>query len=318
MTVVLVTGAGGFVGRALCAQLARQGLTVRAARRTEHSLCAEAAQQVTIGEIGSTTEWGAALEGVDFVVHAAARTHVLRDSPAAAPLYAEVNAAGTAHLARAAARAGVRRFLFLSSIKVNGETTGQHKFRSNDVPAPADEYGRSKLAAEIALASAAAGTAMQAAVIRPPLVYGAGVRANFLRLLGWVDRGRPLPFGAISNARSLVSVWNLSDLLGTLLTTSRPVSGVWLVSDGEDLSTPDLILRLGRALGRPVHLPRVPPQLLRWGAALARRSAEIDRLCSSLQVDATPTRTALDWTPPLSVDAGLERTAAWYLREGRL
>jgi nucleoside-diphosphate-sugar epimerase len=316
VSLVLVTGANGFVGQPLCAELARRGYTVRAALRTARPPPLGAAQTVVTGDIGAATEWDRALEGVELIVHAAARTHVLRDSSAAAQQYAEINTRGTERLALAAVRAGVRRFVYLSSIKVNGEATTQRPYRCDDAPSPQDDYGRSKLQAEVALA-AAAGTTMQAAIVRPPLVYGPGVQANFLRLMQWVDRRRPLPFGAVHNARSLVSVFTLNDLLLKLLEHPGSVSGVWLVADGEDLATPDLIRRLGRALGREVRLPRVPRGLLLQCGRLWGRGAEVARLCNSLQIDDAPTRRALDWLAPLSVNEALERTAAWYIREQR-
>jgi nucleoside-diphosphate-sugar epimerase len=272
---------------------------------------------VVTGDIGALTEWRRALNGVEMVVHAAARTHVLHDAAANTHRYFEVNAQGTEQLARAAAAAGVRRFIYLSSVKVNGESTSEHPYRSDDPPRPQDDYGRSKLQAEISLAQAAKGTAMEVAIVRPPLIYGPGVRANFLRLMQWVDRRRPLPFGSIHNARSLVSVWTVNDLLLKLLAHPRSVSGVWLVADGEDLATPDLIRRIGRSLEREVRLLRVPRALLLLCGGLAGKGAELARLCGSLQVDAGPTRRAFDWSPPLSVDEALQRTAAWYVREHR-
>lgn len=316
MNTVLVTGAGGFLGQPLCAELVRHGHTVRAAVRTAQPAL-PGVQTIVTGDIGALTEWRRALEDVEMVVHAAARTHVLHDSAANAHRYFEINAQGTEQLARAAAAAGVRRFIYLSSIKVNGESTTERPYRSDDVPCPQDDYGRSKLQAEILLAQAAQGTAMETAIVRPPLIYGPGVRANFLRLMHWVDRRRPLPFGAIHNARSLVSVWTVNDLLLKLLRHPRCVTGVWLVADGEDLATPDLIRRIGRSLEREVRLLRVPRALLLLGGSLAGKRADLARLCGSLQVDAAPTRRALAWAPPLSLDEALQRTAAWYVREYR-
>jgi len=258
------------------------------------------------------TEWRPALADVDLVVHGAARTHVPRDAPQKRALYEAVNAHGTRHLAQAAARAGVRRFVYLSSIKVNGEATSQRPYQASDLPDPRDDYGKSKLQGETYLMQAAAGTGMEAAIVRPPLVYGPGVRANFLRLMRWVDSQWPLPLGAIHNQRSLVSVWNLCDLIETLLANRRPAAGMWLVSDGEDLSTPDLIRRLGRAMQRTVRLVAVPVPLLQVCAAIAGRRAEAARLCGSLRVSITATREALGWSPPVLMDEALMRTAAWY------
>lgn len=312
MPRVLVTGATGLVGRALCPRLAEAGYRLRAALRTDRDLPSCIAERVVVGDISLVNEWRPALADVDLVVHAAARTHVLHDTPQNRALWETVNAQATRQLAHAAARAGVRRFVYLSSIKVNGEATAQRPYQASDRPDPRDDYGRSKLQGETYLMQAAAGTGMQAAIVRPPLVYGPGVRANFLRLMRWVDRQWPLPLGAIHNQRSLVGVWNLCDLIETLLANPRPASGVWLVSDGEDLSTPDLIRRLGRALQRAVRLVAVPVPLLQVCAAIAGRRAEAERLCNSLTVSLTATREALGWAPPVSTDEALMRTAAWY------
>jgi nucleoside-diphosphate-sugar epimerase len=312
MPRVLVTGATGLVGRALCPRLAEAGYRLRAALRTDRDLPSCIAEKVVVGDISLVNEWRPALADVDLVVHAAARTHVLHDTPQNRALWERVNAQATRQLAHAAARAGVRRFVYLSSIKVNGEATAQRPYQASDRPDPRDDYGRSKLQGEIYLMQAAAGTGMQAAIVRPPLVYGPGVRANFLRLMRWVDRQWPLPLGAIHNQRSLVGVWNLCDLIETLLANPRPASGVWLVSDGEDLSTPDLIRRLGQALQRAVRLVAVPVPLLQVCAAIAGRRAEAERLCNSLTVSLTATREALGWAPPVSTDEALMRTAAWY------
>ena len=314
---VLVTGATGFVGTILCDVLAEAGCTVRAALRQERTPPRSVSESVVVGDIGAVTQWSAALRGVDAIIHTAARAHVLGDSPANADRYMESNARGTLRLAQAAARAGVSRFVLLSSIKVNGEGTTNRPYGAADAPAPQDAYGRSKLAAESGLAEVAAGSSMETVSVRPPLVYGSGVRANFLRLLSWVDRGRPLPFGAIDNRRSLISVWNLCDLL--LRVVQHPVAParICLVSDGEDVSTPDLVHRLGATMNRPVRLLPVPVALLRLGGLITGKSAEIARLCGSLVVDSGPTRRELSWSPPLTVNEGLQRTVAWYQESRR-
>jgi UDP-4-keto-D-QuiNAc 4-reductase len=313
MKRVLVTGATGLIGRALCPRLAESGYRVRAALRSPRPLPACIAEWTVVGSIGSATQWAPALEGVDLVVHAAARAHVAGDS-AERQQYAEVNANGTGRLARAAVAAGVRRFVYLSSIKVNGEGMAQRPYCADDVPNPRDEYARSKLEGEMQLRHAAPAGGMEVAIVRPPLVYGPGVRANFLRLMRWIDQSRPLPFGAIQNQRSLVNVWNLGELIVTLLALPRAVDGVWLVSDGVDVSTPDLVRRLGCALQRRVRLLPVPPGVLRVWGALAGRSAEMARLCGSLTVSTVATR-ALPWSPPVALDEALARTAAWYHAE---
>jgi len=317
MRRVLITGATGLVGRALCPRLAEAGYRLRAALRTDRDLPSCIGEKVVVGDISLVTEWRPALADVDSVVHAAARTHVPRETPQNRALYEAVNAHATRRLAHAAARAGVRRFVYLSSIKVNGEATSQRPYQASDLPDPRDDYGRSKLQGETCLVQAAARTDMEAAIVRPPLVYGPGVRANFLRLMRWVDSQWPLPLGAIRNQRSLVSVWNLCDLIETLLANPRPVAGVWLVSDGEDPSTPDLIRRLGRAMQRVVRLIAVPVPLLQVCATLAGRRAEAARVCGSLRVNITATREGLGWSPPVSMDEALMRTAAWYRAQCR-
>lgn len=312
---ILVTGATGFVGRALCDFLAQSGYDVRAAIRVDSPLAERIPERVVVGDIGPGTSWDAALQGVDCVVHLAARAHVLNDAAANAHLYFETNQHGTETLARAAARAGVRRFVFLSSIKVNGEESARGAYGAADYPHPQDAYGKSKWLAEQALRTVAEQSGMQAVIVRPPLIYGPGVRANFLRLMRWVDARRPMPFAAIENRRSLVSIWTLCDLLATLLEHTA-ASGTWMVSDGEDLSTPDLIRRLGVAMGRPVRLIAAPVGVLRALGGLLGKKAEIARLCGSLMVDITPTRVKLGWSPPVSVDEALQRTVAWYLSAG--
>jgi UDP-glucose 4-epimerase len=295
MRRVLITGATGLVGRALGPLLAEAGYRLRVALRTAADLPTGIAETVVVGDISAVTDWRPALADVDLVVHAAARAHIPHDNPKNRAVYDAVNAHGTRLLAHAAARAGVQRFVYLSSIKVPGETTTQRPYEASDLPDPRDDYGKSKLQGEGYLLQAAAGTGMQAVIVRPPLVYGPGVRANFLRLMRWVDSQWPLPLGAISNRRSLISVWNLCDLIETLLATQRPAAGVWLVSDGEDPSTPELVRRLGGAMQRRVRLVPVPVPLLRACATVVGRQAEAERLCGSLTVSITATCAALGW-----------------------
>jgi nucleoside-diphosphate-sugar epimerase len=317
MTRVLVTGATGFVGSVLSRELARAGYLVRAALHSERPVPAVIAEKLVTGDLAAGTDLPAALEGVEAVIHAAARTHVLRDAPDGAQRYLQVNTHATTRLAQAAAQAGVKRFIYLSSIKVNGEGSPR-AYTADDEPHPQDAYGISKWLGERGLWEAAAGTGMEAAIVRSPLVYGPGVRANFLRLLRWVDHERWLPFAEIRNQRSLVSVWNLCDLLIRLLEHPAGAGRTWMVSDGQDSSTPELVRRIARAMDRRARLLPVPALLLRLGAALLGRGADMRRLCGSLTVDIAPTQKLLGWSPPLAMDEGLARTVRWYRSAERL
>lgn len=313
MSRVLVTGANGFVGRFLCRTLAAAGVSVRGAMRATVAAAGELVEPCVVGEIGATTQWSRALEGVDAVVHLAARAHVLGDPAANAGAYFETNERGTWRLASEAARAGVRRFVYLSSVKVNGEESSGGPYTATDTPNPQDAYGSSKWAGERQLSQVAASDGMEAVIVRSPLVYGPGVRANFLRLLRLVDRQIPLPLGAIRNERSLVGVWTLCDLLSNVLVNPAAPARTWMVSDGEDLTTPELIRRIGHAMKRRVRLVPIPVGMLVLGAGLLGKKAEVTRLCGSLTVDIGPTRRQLGWSPPISVDEGIARTVEWYL-----
>lgn len=307
---MLVTGATGFVGRALCVALTEHGLRVRGAVRTACAASESMPEIAIVGEIGSLTDWTAALDGVQLVLHLAARVHRPHDTDDSA--YEEVNARGTSRLAIAAARAGVARLVYLSSIKVNGEASGSRPFSATDEPRPEDSYAVSKWRGELALAAASQGSSMTYAIVRAPLVYGPGVRANFLRLMRWVDRGAPLPFARVRNLRSLVSLWNLVDALIRIAEHPAAADRVWMVSDGMDLSTPDLIDALGLALGRPARLLPVPVPLLRLIGVLVGQRQELERLCNSLALDISPTCSLIGWRPTVTVDEGLARTVAWY------
>ncbi len=311
---VLVTGANGFVGNALCEALIASARRVRRAVRVARPGLSDA---VATGDIGPDTDWRPALEGVGSVVHLAARTHVLHETAADAQAeYRRINVEGTRRLAQMAAQAGVRRLVFMSSIKVNGEAT-ERPFTERDVPRPEDAYGRSKWETEQALAQVTAETGLEVAVLRPPLVYGPGVKGNFLRLMDVVARGTPLPLGSIENRRSLVYVGNLVDAIVKALDAPGAAGRTYLVSDGEDVSTPDLVRALAQALGvRPRLLP-CPPALLQFGAALAGKRAELARLTGSLQVDSAALRRELDWRPRCTLAQGLAETARWYYSPSR-
>lgn len=309
---VLITGASGFVGRALIATAAP--LQWRAAVR---SSCGAPlwADQVSVGDIAGQTDWSSALAGIDCVVHLAARVHVMNPTAHDRIEFERVNVLGTEHLARCAAELGIRRFVYLSSIKVNGELTVNRAFRADDPPQPQDDYARSKLEAEQRLTCIEADSAMSVAIVRSPLVYGPGVRANFLRLLALAHSGLPLPLGSIANARSMVSVWNLCDLICALLLHERPTTGVFLAADGEDVSTAELLRRLAHMMHRPARIFSMPILALRTLAAISGRSSELSRLCNSLTVDVSDTRRRLAWSPPVTLSAGLERTVQWYLQD---
>jgi UDP-glucose 4-epimerase len=312
MPRILVTGANGFVGSILCPMLAAQGHVVRAATRAGRPRPGGAGETVVVGDINGSTAWTGALGGLDMVIHLAARVHAVNEAAEDSGLCLETNAHGTRHLAEEAARQGVRRFIYLSTVKVNGEGNTQRPYSANDAPHPLDAYGSSKWRAEQFLAATAASTGMQAVIVRSPLVYGPGVRANFLRLLRSVDQERWLPLGAIRNRRSLVSVWNLCDLLIRLLDHPAAAGHAWMVSDGEDLSTPELVRRIARAMGRRARLLALPAPLLRLVGGLLGKQAEMRRLCGSLTVDITPTRAQLGWSPPVPVNEALARTVSWY------
>ena len=308
--IVLVTGADGFVGRALCETLAAAG---RRVRRAVRGLDAASSNAVAVGDIGPDTDWSAALDTVDCIVHLAARAHVLRETaPDALAVYRRINVAGTERLARAAAARRVRRLVYLSSVKVNGERTGPRPYTEDDAPRPEDSYGISKWEAEQVLARCAAETGLQVVVLRPPLVYGPGVKGNFLRLLRLVARGVPLPLGAIDNRRSFVYLGNLLDAIMQSLDAPRAAGRTYLAADTEDMSTPGLVRALASALGVKPRLLPFPLLPLKLAATLTGRGAEFARVAGSLQVDTSRIRRELDWRPRYTPAQGLAETARWY------
>lgn len=301
---VLVTGATGLVGRALCPALTAAGHEVLRAVRRDDGMPATLAT----GDLGPDCSWLTGAGSLDAIVHLAARVHQMKESPEDAErLHRLTNLEGTLALARAARARGVRRFVFMSTVKVNGEG-GARAYRGDDVPAPADAYARSKAAAEKALFELSRESGMEVVVIRPPLVHGPGVAGNLRSLLNCLRRGIPLPLASVDgNRRSLVGVDNLSSLIELCLHHPAAPGRVWMAGDGEDVSTAGLIRALARASQVTPRLWRCPVGLLRVAGMLSGRSATIARLCGDLMVDTGPTREQLGWVPPLSLLEGLQR-----------
>jgi UDP-glucose 4-epimerase len=317
--VILITGATGFIGQAVLKSLQTSSNFDKIAvsvRNTNRHWPNGIIPFVT-GDLTAQTDWSSALKDITVVLHIAARVHVMAEK-SSKPIdeYRKTNVEGTLNFARQAAAAGVRRFVFISSIKVNGESTSVGRsFSAGDPPAPLDPYGVSKMEAEQGLREIAAKTGMEVVIIRPPLVYGPGVKANFQAMMRWLSKGVPLPFGAINNQRSLVALDNLVDLIVTCIDHPAAANQTFLVSDGEDLSTTQLLRRMGQAMGKPARLIPVPPALLKAGAALVGKPELAQRLCGSLQVDISKTRELLGWNPPISVDEGLRRAAEGFRHE---
>jgi nucleoside-diphosphate-sugar epimerase len=303
---ILVTGANGFIGQRLCTSLQQRGFEVIPTVRV-----ATAINMIAVGNIGPHTRWHRALATCpQVVIHLAARIHPIKKERSESPgIWRVVNMEGTLNFARQAAAAGVKRFVFLSSIKVNGEgSLPRSPFRADDKPAPKDQYAISKHEAEQALQQVARETGMEVVIVRPPVVYGPGVKANFAAMTRWLARGLPLPFAAVTgNRRSLVALDNLVDLI--IVCAFHPAAGnqIFLVSDGQDLSTADLLKRMGIALGKPPRLIHLPTSVLKLGAIAANSPGVYQRLCGSLEVDISKTRDMLGWSPPVSVDEGLRR-----------
>lgn len=307
---ILVTGATGFIGQALCSYLVASGCSVRPAVRSSTVPGAAAA----VGDIGAAPDWTEAVAGIECVVHLAGWAHVAREGRDALAAARRVNVDGTRRLAEAAAAGGVRRLVFLSSVKVNGEATAALPFVESDPPRPQDAYGITKWEAEQALWRVAAGSPLEIVVVRAPLVYGPGVKGNFLRLADLITRGAPLPLASVRNRRSLLYVGNLLDAIAACLTSPQAAGKTYLVSDGEDVSTPALVQALGGVLGVSACLVPCPVTLLELAAAVFGRRADIGKLTGSLQVDISRIQNDLGWRAPWPFLDGLQETARWYLR----
>lgn len=309
MTKVLITGATGFVGGEVARRLNIDGVSVIAPVRNPSSCGLLPMEMPVIGNLDGETKWNTALRNVDIVVHCAARAHVTKDEfPDPLAEYRLVNVEGTLNLARQAVKAGIKRFVYISSIKVNGERTLKNSpFSADDACAPEDPYGISKMEAEKGLQDLSIETGLEVVIIRPPLVYGAGVKGNFARMAELVSKEVPLPLGSVDNRRTLVAIDNLVDLIITCIWHPKASNQVFMAGDGEDLSTTELLHRLSKAMGKRSRLLPIPPKLLMLGATLLGRRSIAQRLLGSLQVDISKARELLGWNPPVTVDEGLKR-----------
>lgn len=310
---VLITGANGFVGQALCPHLIDAKFTVRKALRRKLNHQEQEDCQI-VGDIDANTDWAQALDGIDSVVHLAARAHVMNEF-VSDPLseYRKVNVAGTANLAQQAARAKVRRFIFVSSIKVNGEKTEDRRFTESDEAAPQDAYGISKWEAEQSLLQIAKETGLEVVILRPPLIYGPAVKANFYQLINTIYRGLPLPLGKVRNQRSLLYVRTFADAIKACLTHPNASGKTFLVSDEKSLSTPDLITKLAGFLQCSPRLLNVPLAWMKIGGTMLGKAAVIDKLTSSLVIDDSKIRQELNWSSPYTIELGMQKTAEWFL-----
>ncbi len=309
---VLVTGATGFVGSGVVSRLAAEDIETLAVVRRDIDPMQGGVRDMLVADLTANTDWRQVLAGVKSVVHLAARVHVMHDT-AADPVTAfrAINVDGPLNLARQAAATGVKRFVFISSVKVNGESTPLGRaFTEIDAPNPQDAYGQSKHEAEQGLRQISADTGMEVVIIRPPLVYGPSVKANFAALMRAVQHGWPLPLGAVHNQRSLVALDNLVDFIVTCITHPQAANQTFLVSDGQDLSTTELVRGMARAAGVPARLLPVPVWALQAGASLLGKGDAVQRLSGNLQVDMSKARSVLGWVPPVSVEEGLRRAMA--------
>ena len=316
MKQILLTGVSGFVGSTLAKIAYGKNFVVRGAVRSITESIPDYIEQISIGTIMPNTNWMEGLDNIEVVIHLAARVHVMNDT-VSNPLeeFRRINTEATLNLARQAAESGVKRFIYLSSIKVNGEETEtEQPFTEDNDYVPVAPYALSKYEAELGLLELAKKTQMDVVIIRPPLVYGPGVKANFQSMMKWLYKGVLLPFGSIHNERSLVALDNLVDLILTCIDHPAAANQVFLVSDGDDLSTTELLNRVAIALGKKPMLLPVNQQLLEFGLKLVGKKDLAQRLCGSLQVDISKAQKLLNWTPLVSVDEGLRKTAEAFLK----
>jgi nucleoside-diphosphate-sugar epimerase len=311
---VLVTGASGFIGRALCLRLLAEGWRVRGTVRSNNQFnrLPDGVEPTKIDSIDLKTDWENTLEDVNTVVHLAALVHVMKDS-ASNPFaeYCRINVMGSERLAQTAAECGVKRFIFMSSVKVNGEENVR-AYNEGDVPFPKDSYGISKMIAENRLRDIASKTGMELVILRPPLVYGPGVKANFLNLIKTVHKGRPLPLSKVYNRRSFIYIDNLVDAVITCIEHPGAAGQTYFVSDDEDISTPDLIRKIASALNKSPRIFPFPRLLLFTIGKIIGKGASVEKLIGSLTVDISKIRQELGWKPTVTMDYGLQETAEWY------
>ncbi|MDP3791572.1 MAG: NAD-dependent epimerase/dehydratase family protein [Candidatus Omnitrophota bacterium] len=308
MSVVLVTGATGFIGRNLCALLKEKGYSVRVAIRNNVRYISGVDEYIKVGDINESTDWQQVLAKVDTVIHLAARAHITKESAVdSLEVFRKVNVRGTERLARMAARAGINKFIFISSVKVNGEGS-RRSYTENDPPEPKDAYGISKREAEDSLARVAAETGLQVVVLRLPLVYGPGVKANFKNLIKIVGIGLPLPLKSINNRRSFLYIGNLMDAIITCISHPLAAGETFMVSDCDDVSTPDLIKMLARAMGKKAVLFSLYPGILKALSKIIGRNEELEKLAGALTVDSGKISNLLGWKPPFTMEEGISRT----------
>jgi len=309
---VLVTGANGFIGRNLCATLKEKGYFVRGAVRNNVSDVSGVDEYVQVGDINEFTDWQLALSGMDLVIHLAARVHVMKNAEGEhIDAFRKVNVLGTDRLARMAAKAGVKRFVFISSVKVNGEGS-QLPYTEKDIPAPQDAYGVSKREAEDLLARITGETGLQTVILRLPLVYGPGVKANFKNLIKISGAGLPLPFKNINNRRSFIYLGNLVDAISTCITHPLAAGQTFMVSDGQDISTPDLIKMIASEMLKKPVLFSLHPGILKALCKIAGKTEELEKLTASLFVDISKVRNLLGWKPLFTLEEGIKETVKEY------